>query len=47
MKHNWTNEDLKNTLNIILRDYNRKEWSDVLSSISASIGTSIIQLKEV
>lgn len=44
-KHNWTNEDLTNTLNIILRNYNRKEWSEVLINISTSVGTSVGSVK--
>ena len=44
-KHNWTKEDLTNTLNIILKDYNREEWSDVLINVSTSIGTSVGSVK--
>lgn len=40
MKHNWTTQDLTNTLNIILSNYNRKEWSVVLADISETIGTT-------
>ena len=40
MKHNWTKQDLTNTLNIILSNYNRKEWSVILTDVSDTVGTS-------